>query len=155
MKKVILSLVCVLTISGCANFNPRINQRNPSPNGDLNNNQQGIMVELGKIRKETEILSSNLKEIQEGLINLNTAVSRNENNGVQILQGDGSLILIFSLGVLFIVFYFKNKNNQEAVKILTKKIMEFNSNELTASIVEEFSSQNKSKQLIKILKSIK
>lgn len=157
MKKhlyfIIISIILFST--GCGNFNPRLNQRNVNPNGDLNNNQQGIMIELGKIRKETEILSSNLREIQEGLINLNLAVSRNENSGVQILQGDGSLIMIFGLGVLLIVFYFKNRNNQEAVKILAKKIIDFDNNNLTNSVVEEFSNKNKDKQLIKILKSIK
>jgi len=156
MKKHFLFIIMsiILFSTGCGNFNPRLNQRNVNPNGDLNNNQQGIMIELGKIRKETEILSSNLKEIQEGLINLNSSVSRNENSGVQVLQGDGSLIVIFGLGSLLIILYFKNKNNQEAIKILTKKIINFDNSNLTKSIVEEFSNKNREKQLLKILKSI-
>lgn len=153
MKKILL--LTTIFFVGCANFTPRLNQRNVNPNGDLNNNQQGIMLELGKIKKDTEILSSKLREIQEGLINLNASISKNENNGVQILQGDGSLILIFGLGVLVVVFYFKNKNNQESVKILTSKIMEFNNNNLTNSVIKEFSNKNKNTQLLKILKSIK
>lgn len=157
MKKIfsLIIISIILFSTGCRNFSPRLNQKNVNPNGDVNNNQQGMMIELGKIRKETEILSSNLREIQEGLINLNAAVSKNENSGIQILQGDGSLIMIFGLGVLLIVFYFKNKNNQEAVKILTKKIIDFDNDILTKSVVEEFSSKNKDKQLLKILKSIK
>ena len=86
MKKSFLFLFLVLFFSGCnnGNFSPRLKQNNS--NGEISNNQNGFMLELGKIKKETEILGSKLREIQEGLINLNTAVSRNENTGIQILQ---------------------------------------------------------------------
>jgi hypothetical protein len=40
------------------------------------------------------------------MLNLNAAVSRNENSGVQILQGDGALILVFGLGVVGMLLYY-------------------------------------------------
>jgi hypothetical protein len=144
-----------LLLSGCnnGNFSPRLKQNNNS-NEQVNNNQNGFLLELGKIRKETEILGSKLREIQEGLLNLNAAVSRNENSGVQILQGDGALIFIFSLCVLVIVFYYKNKNSQEVSKVLVKKIVDLNNPEIMTSLVDELSTKNKEKEFVTILKKL-
>jgi hypothetical protein len=144
-----------LLLSGCnnGNFSPRLKQNNNS-NEQVNNNQNGFLLELGKIRKETEILGSKLREIQEGLLNLNAAVSRNENSGVQILQGDGALIFIFSLCVLVVVFYYKNKNSQEVSKVLVKKIVDLNNPEIITSLVDEFSTKNKEKEFVTILKKL-
>lgn len=146
----------VLLLSGCnnGNFSPRLKQNNNS-NEQVNNNQNGFLLELGKIRKETEILGSKLKEIQEGLVNINSAISKNENSGVQILQGDGALIFIFSLCVLVIVFYYKNKNSQEVSKVLVKKLVDLNNPEIITSLVDELSSKNKEKEFVTILKKLK
>jgi hypothetical protein len=155
MKLFKIFFVSLILLSGCnnGNFSPRLKQNNNS-NEQVNNNQNGFLLELGKIRKETEILSSKLREIQEGLVNLNATVSRNENSGVQILQGDGALIFIFSLCVLVIVFYYKNKNSQELSKVLTKKIVDLKDEELIKSVVGELSIKNKEKEFISILKKL-
>lgn len=144
-----------LVFSGCAsgNFSPRLRQNN-GPNSEATNNQDGFLLELGKIKKETEILGSKLREIQDGLINLNSAISRNENTGIQILQGDGSLIFVFSLCVVVLVFYYKTKNSQEVSKILTKKIIETNDPELVNSVVKELSVNKKDKEFISVLKKL-
>lgn len=106
--KNIFFLYIVLLISGCQNFSPRMEPKIDNQNGkidEISNNQNGIMAEIGKIRQETQLLNSQLKEVQNGLLNLNVAVSRNENSGVQILQGDGSLLLIYSLAVMGMLLY--------------------------------------------------
>jgi hypothetical protein len=155
MKYLNFFLISTLFVSGCANgnFSPRLRQNNNS-NEQVNNNQNGFLLELGKIRKETEILGSKLKEIQEGLVNLNAAISKNDNSGVQILQGDGALIFIFSLCVLLIVFYYKNKNSQEISKVLTKKMINLKNPKIIESVIDELSSKNKEKGFISILKKL-
>lgn len=155
MKKSFLFLFLVLFFSGCnnGNFSPRLKQNNS--NGEISNNQNGFMLELGKIKKETEILGSKLREIQEGLINLNTAVSRNENTGIQILQGDGSLILVFAVSVVALLFYYKSKNSQEVAKILTKKIINTQDPNFVDSVVRELSENKKDKEFLSVLRNIK
>jgi hypothetical protein len=155
MKKSFLFLFLVLFFSGCnnGNFSPRLKQNNS--NGEISNNQNGFMLELGKIKKETEILGSKLREIQEGLINLNTAVSRNENTGIQILQGDGSLILVFAVSVVALLFYYKSKNSQEVAKILTKKIIDTQDPNFVDSVVRELSENKKDKEFLSVLRNIK
>lgn len=153
MKKALILLCLFLTGCASGNFSPRLRQNNDVPNGDVKNNQSGVMVELGNLKKQTEILQSKLKEVQDGLINLNAAVSRNENTGIQILQGDGALFLVFSSIVVAFLFYSKSKKSQEVAKILTQKIVEFNNPELTGLVVDEFSKKQKS-EFLKILKKL-
>jgi hypothetical protein len=157
MKKSLIYLVfLVVFFSGCnnGNFSPRLKQNNSNSSGEISNNQNGFMLELGKIKKETEILGSKLREIQEGLVNLNAAVSRNENTGVQILQGDGSLILVFALSVVALLFYYKSKNSQEVAKILTQKIVDAQDTQLMNSVVKELSEKKKDKEFLSVLRKI-
>ena len=97
----ILAIICLFVmLSGCADISPRYNPKIENENGkidEIRNNQNGIMAEIGKLKQSAEIQNSQLKEVQNGLLNFNAAVSKNENSGVQILQGDGALIMIFSL----------------------------------------------------------
>lgn len=155
--KTIISFVLILVLfSGCANFNPKskINNGNGKIN-DINNNQNGMMVELGKLKQDTEVLNSKLKEIQNGLVNLNMAVSRNDNTGVQILQGDGSLFLVFSCIVLACVFYFKNKDNEDTMKIFAEKIMDSQDEGLQESVIDAAMAKNKGEKVLSILKKVK
>jgi peptidoglycan hydrolase CwlO-like protein len=85
-------MIAMLTLftSGCANFNPRNQPKIENQNGkieDIRNNQNGVMAEIGKLRQEMSVQNSKLKEIQNGLVNINAAVSRNENTGVQNYTG--------------------------------------------------------------------
>lgn len=156
MKKSLISLFfLVLFFSGCnnGNFSPRLKQNNT--NGEVSNNQNGFMLELGKIKKDTEILGSKLKDIQEGLVNLNSTISRNENTGVQILQGDGSLILVFGLSVVAFLFYYKNKNSQEVAKILTRKIINTQDMKLMSSVVDELSEKKKDAEFLSVLRKLR
>jgi len=153
MKTLTSLLIVLVLFSGCTNFNPksRINNSNGKIN-DINNNQNGMMLELGKLKQDAEILNSKLKEIQNGLLNLNMAVSRNENTGVQILQGDGSLFLIFSCVALICIFYFKNKDNEDTIKIFAEKIMESPDENLQESVVDAAMAKNKGEKVLSLLK---
>ena len=130
-----------LFLQGCANFNPRNNPKIENQDGqieDIKTNQNGLMLELAKIRQQGEVTNSNLKEIQTGLLNLNATLSRNENYGVQILQGDGSLMLVFSICVIgLIIFYYRNaaKKAEQAVKVMAREIVRINDADLNDNVI--------------------
>lgn len=131
MKKLItLSLIFILFLSliGCGNLSPRQDQRINNQDGkieELKNIQNGMNLELGKLRQESEINDSTLKEVQQGMINVNNKLSSNENSGIQILQGDGALILIFALIVVgMLLFHYRKlyKKNEKAADLLAQQI---------------------------------
>lgn len=116
MNKFIFSLLSVaaMIISGCsARFSPlspELNQRLNNQNGkieELKNNQNGIINEIGKIRNENELNARDIRDAQQGLINM----KGNENSGIQILQGDGALVMVFSICVIgmMLIFYYRSK----------------------------------------------
>ena len=78
-----------LSFLGCSNFNPRNNPKIENQNGqieDIKTNQNGVMLELAKVRQQGEITNSTLKDIQQGLLNINAAVSKNENSSLHGLH---------------------------------------------------------------------
>ena len=134
MRRILTILVIALTVglSGCANLNPRNQSPIDNQNGridEIRNNQNGVMAEIGKLKNESAITNSQLKEMQQGLLNLNAAVSRNENSGVQILQGDGALILVFSLAIIgMLLYWYRDRavKSEKASEIMAKEIAKFN-----------------------------
>ena len=102
MKKIIAVLL-ILFVSGC-NFSPlspsnRQNIKGNGEIGDIKNNQQGFMAELMNLKSRMDVMAQEIENMQNGLINQN-----NKNNGVQILQGDGGLVVgISSVAMLAIV----------------------------------------------------
>lgn len=150
-KNFILICFFLILFSGCGNLSPRNKQNINNPNGDVQNNQQGFLLELGKLKQEVDIIGSRLKEVQEGLININAAVSRNENSGIQILQGDGALFLVFSCVALVFIFYYKNRENEKLLKKVTNKIAEINDENLTNKVIDSVEPAQ-ARKLIKMLK---
>lgn len=128
----ILGILMIVLLSGCANLNPRNNTPINNSNGkidEIRNNQNGVMAEIGKLKQTAEIQSSQLKEVQNGLLNLNASLSRNENSGVQILQGDGALILVFSLAVIgMLLYWYRDRavKSEKSAEIMAKEIARFN-----------------------------
>ena len=64
--------------------------------------------------------------MQQGFLNLNAAGVRNENKGIQILQGDGALIMVFSIIALgMFLLYYKNKSDksEKIANILAEEVM--------------------------------
>jgi hypothetical protein len=151
LKNFVLMCFFLVLSSGCGNLSPRNKQNINNPNGDVQNNQQGFLLELGKMKQEVDIIGSRLKEVQEGLININAAVSRNENSGIQILQGDGALFLVFSCVALVFIFYYKNRENEKLLKTVTNKIAEINDENLTNKVIDSVEPAQ-ARKLIKMLK---
>jgi len=128
--------LCCLTFSGCGNLSPRLDNDINNSNGEieeLKNIQNGINLELGKLRQNDEITNSQLKDVQKGLLNFNARLSSNENSGIQILQGDGALILVFAIITIgMILKHYRDlyKKNEKAATILAQQIANKNDPDL-------------------------
>jgi len=150
-------LCSLLLLTGCANFNPR-NQPKIDNNGkidDIKTNQNGIMAEIGKLRQDVQIQNSKLKEIQNGLLNVNAAISRNENTGVQIIQGDGALIFVFSLIVIaMLLFWYRDRaiKSEKTAEMMAREIAKFNDPALNDAILASALKNNNAKQVYSLLR---
>jgi hypothetical protein len=118
MKK-LLPLIMAFCFLGCradiSPFSPKSAQQvqNSGEIGEITNNTGGILAEMGNINQRLDVMGSKLHDIQEGLVNIK--MGGNENSGVQILSGDGALIVVFALccmGMLLFYFYKEKKINQ-------------------------------------------
>lgn len=124
----IFAAAMTLSLAGCGNLSPRLQNEIDNQNGqieELKNIQNGMNLELGKIRQESEITNSTLEEVQNGMLNFNAKLSSNENSGVQILQGDGALILVFAIAVVaMLLFHYRKlyKKNEKAADLLAQQI---------------------------------
>lgn len=157
-----IKLMCIflsLFFIGCAKFSPfsptnrqRIN--NQGTIEDIKSNQNGIIAELGKLKQDAQVLDSQLKEIQNGLINLNAAISRNENNGVQILQGDGALIFVFSILTLGMILFYRNKavESEKNLSILAKEIAKINDPKINDEVLKLALEKGVGASMLKTLK---
>lgn len=156
MKKIFF--LCVLALlTGCQNFSPKMQPNISNPGGkieEISNNQNGIMAEIGKIRQETQLLNSQLKEVQNGLLNLNLAVSRNENSGVQILQGDGALIFVWSLAVMgMLLFWYRDRaiKGEKTAEIIACEITRINDPVLNDNILAAAMQEDCGEQVLNLL----
>ena len=160
MKSFLTILTCLLVFgAGCANFNPRNQNKINNQGGkieDIKNNQNGVMLELGKVRQEISSQNSRLKEIQSGLVNLNAAVSRNENSGVQIIQGDGALIFIFSIIVIgMLLFWYRDRavKSEKTSEILAREVAKFNDPHLNEAILASAAKNQSARQIYQLIKT--
>lgn len=130
MKKIILLIFGIILIgtSGCNNLSPRLEEHIDNQNGkidEIRSVQNGISTELGNLRAENTLTNSELDALQQGWVNLNAKLSSNENSGIQILQGDGALIMVFSLAVIFMLIWYyrdKAKKAEKVAEILAQEI---------------------------------
>jgi hypothetical protein len=128
MKNIIAMIALSLSLVGCGNLSPQQDQRIENQGGEieeLKNIQNGINSEIGKLHQDSEITNSTLKEVQTGMVNFNAKLSSNENSGVQILQGDGALILIFAIAVVgMLLFHYRSlsKKHEKAADLLAQQI---------------------------------
>ena len=147
MKKILLTTVfAVLAIfmSGCGNlsprFDPKIEEKIDNQNGkihEIENIQNGIKNELGNIKQSSDIQSSKLDHVQQGLANLQ---SSNSNTGVQIFSGPGGLFVGFcGLMLVISVIYNYRKTaveNAKAAEILAERIAKFDDPELEDDVMK-------------------
>lgn len=141
MKKLLFILMAVLLVTslGCGNLSPR----NDGKMGRINNKKgkiDGLSEEMknlqGSVNKELRVQAGKLDNLQEGMI-----VSRKDNTGVQILQGDGVLVLVLALAMLATagglgVLYYKNRfqKAEKATQLLANEVTMHNNLELEDKI---------------------
>lgn len=155
-----IKIVCCLAgilLSGCSvsPFSPK-NQQRINNNGkidEIKSNQNGLMLEFMKLKQDLGILNSQLKEVQNGLVNMNNAISRNENSGIQILQGDGSLILVFSILIFGGMLWYRSKalKSEKNLDIIVKQVVKYNLAELNDEIIKCAIKEGKGKDIVGIL----
>lgn len=128
MNKTILVLLLLLPIfSGC-NFSPLSPEQNIENSGkidDLVSNQNGILAQLEALKQQNEIQARDIANFQQGLINL----KGNENSGVQVLQGDGPLVVIFALLTIamILIYHYRTRaiKSEKTSEILAQQIVNY------------------------------
>jgi len=155
-SKIFLIVLAAVFTVGCGNLSPLNSNRIRNENGkidDIKSNQNGVMAEFGKLKQDAQIMASQLKEIQSGLVNLNAILSKNENSGVQILQGDGALFMVFSLATIGMILWYRNRavKSEKTLSILTKEVMILNDATLNEKILKEADKNGMGKQMLSMM----
>lgn len=136
MKKSIILLMLSMLCIGCGRISPvspELDQRLNNTDGkidEIRNNQNGLMLELGKINQQQEIIGRDIENAQEGIVNLKGS----SNSGIQIFSGDGGLLALISISVALIysIFHYRTKyiKSEKTADILAQQIALKNDTEL-------------------------
>lgn len=136
MKNALLLSLLLITLGGCDTFSPRskLNNKNGTIR-DIEQNQNALKLELARVSNELGINNSKIGELQQGWANIKA--HNNENTGIQILQGDGALILVFALITICMLFYyvFELEKYKKATSILSKEIIRSQDVQLRANVI--------------------
>ena len=138
MKKLMLLLCLVVVFTGCKPFSPGIKEDINNQNGkidELRNNQNGVMTDILKLQQKADVNARDIENMQQGLINKNDS---HENTGIQILSGDGALLLVFVITCvsLYFIFHYRGRaiTNEKVASILATQVAGRNDVELENDI---------------------
>lgn len=144
MKRTILKIallaISIFGLAGCANINPRLDEKIDNQNGKIDsikNNQNGIQADIGNIKKQQEVQNSQIKDVQDGYLNVKNQMFNKENSGVQILSGDSVLFMIFGLGLFgMVLWHYRSmaKRNEQAANIMAAQIANSDNEELNDKV---------------------
>lgn len=121
MTKYVLLLAVFLV--GCGNLSPRQEQRLNNQNGkigELENMQNSMKAEVGKLQSQAEIQNSKLDRLQQGLLNLQ---QNSDNHGVMIFSGTGGVAVACILGFVFLTALVIHYRSQAKVSAQTADIL--------------------------------
>ena len=131
MRRILLASI-LLFATGCnvSPLSPELHNQIDNQQGqieDIKNNQNGIMLDLLKIRNEQNQHARDVDNQIQGMFN-------KSNSGVQILQGDGALILVFGIAAIamLLVYHYKtraDKSNKTA-EIMAQQIAMYDDQDL-------------------------
>lgn len=137
MKRIflILAILPCLFLTGCPDikpFSPENQQEIKDNKGrieELKSNQNGLMLELGKLRNENTIMAEQLKSFQQ-----QQGIANKQNSGIQILQGDGvimGIVVLLGLGMVLVYHYRSNAlKHQKTSEILAQQVAAYNDRQL-------------------------
>ncbi len=112
------------------------------------------MTEIGKLRQEANINGSTLKDVQQGVLNVSNRLSSNENSGIQVLSGDGGLILIFSvicISMLLYYFYSVAEKQKKVSAMLADHIRNYGNPDLHRNLIASASYTDVEKEVYELL----
>lgn len=135
MKKLLVALMLFSLTAlsvGCANvspFSPRQRQQiaNEGKIEEIKTNQDSINAEIGNLRNTIEARDIASYQAQTGKAN-------KQNSGVQILSGDGALMVVLLVGIVSVVVivYYKNKagKSKKTAEILASALASYDNSSL-------------------------
>lgn len=158
-------ILLALFVAGCNNLSPRDNlspelkQQLENSNSKINgieNNQNSIKSELGRLSNDLTIHDSQIKEMQEGYFNLRATLSQNENSGIQVLQGDGALVLVFAVATvgMLLYYFYCSLQYQRTARVLAKQIADYQDPELHNRVLQAASVADVEKTLYHLAKNL-
>lgn len=130
---------------------PRI-RNNGGEIGDIKNNQNGIMAEIGSIKNRLDILARDVENIQSGLINTN-----NRNFGVQIFHGEGGLaagvVVVVALALMVVNYKIKSDRYKKTAEVFGDKIKKMADSRMEDELLVAAIEKKVEADVYKILKS--
>ncbi len=132
--------ISIFSMAGCAKMDPRLDNKINNQNGKIDsikNNQNGVQAEIGNLKKQQEMNNAQLKDVQDGYVNMKNQMFNRENSGVQILSGDSVLFMIFGLGLFALVMWHYRsmaKRNEQAANIMAQQIAASEDEELNDKV---------------------
>jgi hypothetical protein len=167
MRKIFSLAFCtMLLVSGCGNLSPRISpelqEKIDNQNGkigEIENNQNSIKNEMLNLKSQSEIHDSELREVQQGWLNLQRLFSsENNNSGVQIFSGPGGLIValtgICAAGILAVTtLYYKSnaEKHEKIVNILSDEILKSQNPKIQQEVFKAAMYTSVEEDILKIL----
>ena len=160
MKKILIllsiTIFSLLFCSGCGNFSPRLKQRINNGNGRINqleNLANSMKAEIGKLQTQTDIQDSQIGQMQQGLVNNQ---SNFENSGVQILSGNGGLLValfaMFAITILCLHYRNVAKLQEKTANILAERIANREDPELEDLVFQAAMHTNVEENILLVMK---
>ncbi|MHA1948705.1 MAG: hypothetical protein ACW99G_03065 [Candidatus Thorarchaeota archaeon] len=135
MKWILVACLLLFT-TGCniSPLSPELRNDIDNQQGEIDeikNNQNGFMLDFMKFKNEQDQHARDVENQIQGMFN-------SSNSGVQILQGDGALILIFGIATMAMLFVYHYKTqagkSQKAAEIMAQQIAIFDDGNLDNSV---------------------
>ena len=150
MNKFLLAASCLLlasTFSGCGNLSPRDNlspqlmQQIDKLQGNQNtleNNQNALKLEIGRLQQALTMQNSNNNQIQQGWLNV---------------QSDGIIIGIFSVLIIGMMMYYmwQSSHYEKAAEILGEQVKESTDDDLKERVMAAAWNTNVEKTVFKFI----
>lgn len=151
--QVLVVILLIVSLVGCGNLSPKLKKEVQNQQGridEMQDLQNSMNMEIGNVKKHTEITAGDVKNLQEGLINQN-------NSGVQILQGSGGLIFAFAvitIVLLLAFFYYRDKaiKQEKALKIIGEEIARFNNLDLENNVFAAAMHTDVEQEVLRVIK---